>query len=168
MFPNENACDTWTLDSGAAYYMTYHREWFSSYTKLDMPLTVHLLTVQYQSYSNNRGYRGNIECEVFIAGAWVPRRIEDALFVPEFRRNLFSQSSVLDKGMLFNSSKSECEFTKDGEQMVCGVRDGRLLSGCSCGSSSQVMPVRVSQISLSHSRYKCGTKDLDIKTNVTC
>lgn len=39
--------------------------------------------------------------------------MENVLSVPDARRNLFSVTSVLDKGMQFNSSKDGCEFLKD-------------------------------------------------------
>lgn len=53
--------------------------------------------------------------------------MENILYVPIARRNLFSVVSALDKGMLFNYSKSWCEFVRDGVVKARGVRAGKLL-----------------------------------------
>lgn len=71
---------------------------------------------------------GRIVCEVSIDGKWLPRHLEYVLQVPSSRRYLFSQSSVLDKGMQLSSSDRECEFTKNGEAIVRGIRSERLFT----------------------------------------
>lgn len=52
--------------------------------------------------------------------------MEDVLYVPAARRNLFSVVSVLDKGMKFTSSKNGCEFAKSGVVKACGKRVDQL------------------------------------------
>lgn len=52
--------------------------------------------------------------------------MENVLYVPVARRNLFSVISVLDKGMKFSSSKNGCKFTRGDVIKAHGVRVDQL------------------------------------------
>lgn len=70
--------------------------------------------------------KGTIKFKAHVDGKWLPCRMENVLHVPTARRNLFSVSSVLDKGMKFNSSKDSCEFRKNGVIKARGIRTNQL------------------------------------------
>lgn len=115
-------CSSWIVDSGATDHVTHHGEWFSSFEHFKMPAKIHIGN---KSTMDALG-KGTIKFEALVNGKWLSCRMENVLYVPTARRNLFSVTSALDRGMSFNSSKNGCEFTKDGIVKARGVRVGQL------------------------------------------
>ena len=114
--------DVWIVDSGATDHVTHHDEWFVSFERFMSPVKIHIGD---KSTMDAIG-KGSIKFEALVDEKWTSCRMENVLYVPTARRNLFSVTSALDKGMSFASSKSRCKFMKDGTVKAQGVRTGQL------------------------------------------
>lgn len=63
--------------------------------------------------------KGTIIFEALVNKQWLSCKIENVLYVPSARRNLFAVISALNKGMIIKSYKSKCEFVKGAEVKAC-------------------------------------------------
>lgn len=115
--------DSWIADCGATNHMAKKIEWYTSFTKFQKPLQV---CMGNDSTMNALG-TGTIYFEAFVDGEWKLCHMDNVLYTPEGRRNLFSVSSAMDKGLDFHSSKDKCEFRNNGIVKACGIRSGNLL-----------------------------------------
>lgn len=70
--------------------------------------------------------KGTIKFEAAVDGKWLLCYMENVLYVPHARRNLFSVISALDKGMTFNSSKTVYVFIMNGTVKAQGVRISKM------------------------------------------
>jgi hypothetical protein len=118
--------DIWVVDSGATNHVTPHRDLFETFHTLEKPLIIHLGS---KSTMDAIG-KGNIRFEAMINGSWNSCVMENVLYVPDARRNLFSVTAAIDKGLIFVSDKNGCEFIKNGVVKARGVRSGQLLKMC--------------------------------------
>ena len=114
--------DVWVIDSGATDHITCHKDWFSTFECFVEPVTIN---VGNKSTMDALG-KGRINFEAAVNGKWLQCHMEDVLFVPSARRNLFSVPCAVDKGLKCSTSKTECVFTKDGVVKARGVRVGKL------------------------------------------
>lgn len=114
--------DLWIADTGATDHVTHHSEWFSSFERFTTAVKIYIGD---KSTMDALG-KGVIKFEAFVDGKWILYYMENVLYVPTARRNLLSVTSVLDKGMSFNSSKNGCEFVKNGVVKARGIRAGQL------------------------------------------
>lgn len=94
--------DAWIMDTGATDHITLHREYFSSYKEFTTPVKVYIGD---NSFMNAVGC-GTIRLEAEVNGEWLSCHMENVLYVPGARRNLFSVTSALDKDLLLYSTKS--------------------------------------------------------------
>ncbi|CAK1594594.1 unnamed protein product [Parnassius mnemosyne] len=109
---SEADIDTWILDSGASAHMSYRRDYFSElmdYGKNSGGTTVRLgnkkeLVVQ---------GCGNILINRCVNGKWEKSILEDVLYVPELRRNLFSEGMATRKGYVIIKKYNEALILKD-------------------------------------------------------
>lgn len=122
VFSAEGKNEAWIIDSGATDHMTFKKEWYSFFEAFSIPAEIHIGNNSVMSAFG----RGNIDFEALVNGRWTSCHMENVLYVPEARRNLFSVTRALDKGMTFSSSKDSCEFLLDGVVKAQGVRSGQL------------------------------------------
>lgn len=95
--------------------MSKNREWFRDYVELDTPK---LITIGDGNVIQGVG-RGNIDIMSFNGEKWIEKTLSNALYVPKLHANLFSESSVLDKGHEIHSCKDELQVF-DGDNTVSG------------------------------------------------
>lgn len=114
--------DSWVVDSGATDHVTNRGDWFTSFEYFKTPAKIYIGN---KTTMDALG-KGTIKIETLVDGKWLPGKIENVLFVPAARRNLFSVVSILDKGMKFSSSKNGCEFVKGGVVKARGIRIDQL------------------------------------------
>jgi len=84
-------------------HVTHHNEWFSSFEYFKTPIKIYIGN---KSTMDALG-KGTIKFEAMINGKWLPCYIENVLYVPTARRNLFSVTSALDKVCRLNHLKMD-------------------------------------------------------------
>lgn len=114
--------DSWVVDSGATDPVTNQNDWYTTFEYFKMPDKIH---IENKTTMDALG-KETIKIEVYVDGKWMPGEMENVLYAPTARRNLFSVITVLDKSMKYSSSKTDCEFVKDGIVKACGKHVGRL------------------------------------------
>lgn len=114
--------DLWIADSGATDHLTKNKHWFSTLSYFENPIKIHIGD---KSTMDAVG-RGDINFEATVDGKWSSYVMKNVLYVPQARRNLFSVTSAVDKGLEFKSSSTSCEFSRDSKVKARGVRHGRL------------------------------------------
>lgn len=112
----------WLMDSGASKHMCYIPEWFSSMREVDN-LKVKL------GNDDKLSVRaiGTIEIETLVNGRWSPMTIEDVWYVPDLKRNLFSEGVVTMKGFRIKKDDRKAEITFKGKTVAVAVRDSNNL-----------------------------------------
>lgn len=123
--PNDRA---WITDTGATDHITDNKDWFTSFECFKTPLKINIGD---QTTMVALG-KGTIKFEAAVDGQWIKSRMDNVLCAPSARRNLLSVTTAMDNGLLFRSSKNECEFVKDGIVKSRGVRVGQLFEMMIC------------------------------------
>lgn len=118
--------DVWFGDTGATEDMTDQRHWFSTYNCVPEGSL-------YVSVADNGKLpvhgTGTIRILRKLDGVDKEGYLEDVLYVPQLKQNLFSIGIAIDKGLLFISSGSTCEFrlhARTGSKVLEGIRHGKL------------------------------------------
>lgn len=110
---NRNRSLEWYLDSGASDHMTFCKDWFIEYEEFHQPIKVRFGNGSF-IYAEGQG---NINVLGFNGSTWCERHLLNVLYVPEIHLNLFSQNTVLDKGLVMTADRSKCEFQKNMEML---------------------------------------------------
>lgn len=115
-------CDAWIADSGANAHMTFRRDFFSSLRPNTEGIAVKIADNRVISASGI----GTIDIKEIIDGKVYEHELQDVLYVPEFRRSLFSITTVNKRGYSYHSYHDRCEFIRsDGEVIATGdLHDG--------------------------------------------
>ncbi|XP_011687484.1 PREDICTED: uncharacterized protein LOC105449802 [Wasmannia auropunctata] len=113
----------WILDSGASDHMTFHAEWYNrdEFTVYKIPRKIkvgnkHLIDAIGE---------GNINVEVFDGSKWISATLKKVLYVPELAHNVFSEGTVLDKGLTYEADQTECKFSQGNIVVATGTRIGK-------------------------------------------
>lgn len=72
--------------------MSFQREWFNDFVEINESVCL-----GDNSTCQVKG-RDNIHIQKYINGKWIDGRINDVLYVPNLRKNLFSTGVVTQKG----------------------------------------------------------------------
>lgn len=113
----------WWLDSGATEHMCYIKEKFKEFNTLDVHRQV---KVGNGSILDVQGIR-KVEVQAWSGNKWIKTDICDVLFVPDLDVNLFSLSTVLDKGLIMQANKDRCNLLdNNGHVRAVANREGRL------------------------------------------
>ncbi|CAD7087751.1 unnamed protein product [Hermetia illucens] len=109
--------DVWITDSGASRHITYRRDWYSEFES---------------SSGESISLGDNGVCEVtgsgtvlidrLVNGKWCKARIENVLYVPKIRKNLFSVGVCTDKGFDVLFKGKLVTINCDGEAFGVGVQ----------------------------------------------
>ncbi|CAB0040444.1 unnamed protein product [Trichogramma brassicae] len=103
--------------------MSFCKEWFSNYVKLKNPF---LIKVGDGKFVKGIG-TGDIHLEAYNGRVWNQITLKDVLYTPETPFNLFSVSSMLDKGYTQSADAKMSVFKNDqGCIIVRAVRAGKL------------------------------------------
>ncbi|KAK9870289.1 hypothetical protein WA026_006376 [Henosepilachna vigintioctopunctata] len=86
--------NSWYQDCGATQHMSSHKEWFNNYKPLKIQSSV---LIGDASELEGVGI-GDINLEAFNGKDWDKIILKNVLYVPKMPFNLFSVSSILDKG----------------------------------------------------------------------
>lgn len=118
---NENT-NIWYLDSGASQHMSSKKSWFIEYEELLHPIPVKMGNGEV-IYAKGKG---KINIKAYNGTYWIEKHIDNVLHVPDLQYNLFSLTSVLDKGYKLYSDHLHCSLKRNGEIVAVGERIGNL------------------------------------------
>lgn len=102
----------WILDSGASVHMTYKREFFhkyKAYANNDNNRTVKLGNKQDLEVLGE----GTVLINRKVKGHWQESILENVLYVPDLRRNLFSEGAVTRKGYVIMKNNEKALIIKN-------------------------------------------------------
>jgi hypothetical protein len=134
----------WVMDSGATEHMSYDINLFSDYTSLQSPKSI---IVGDGKIIQALG-RGKITLEAHNGQEWLETTLNEVLYVPELKMNLFSASCATDKGYNVTINQQNCIFKKCDKEEVSALayrknnlffmkfRPGSVNSAC-VGSSNE-------------------------------
>jgi len=93
--------------------MCFHREWFS---ELDHSYR------KFVSLGDNSTYemkeRGVIKIKMYVDGMWLNSKLEDVLFVPSLRKNLFSTGVCVSKGYVLKFESDNVKISRNNSIMA--------------------------------------------------
>lgn len=104
--------NVWILDSGASMHMTYKREYFCEFN-------------EYHADEKNRTVKlgnkhdievcgeGSILIERKVNGQWEESILENVIYVPELRRNLFSEGAATRRGYMIIKNNKRAQIVKN-------------------------------------------------------
>lgn len=125
LFNQEHLNDNgeWWLDSGATEHMCSQIECFESVTELKERRQV---KIGNGTLIEVHGV-GEIQVQAWNGNSWVKTILKKVLFVPNLAVNLFSLSTVLDRGFEMHSNKDRCDLLDmEGRVIAVAVRQGNL------------------------------------------
>ncbi|KAK7861884.1 hypothetical protein R5R35_001481 [Gryllus longicercus] len=114
-----NMENTWIMNSGASAHMSYRAELFSNMSAVSEGTTVVI--------GNNVSLpvigKGDIEIEKKIKGEWYKSVITNVLFVPDLRRNLFSEAVATKKGWTIMKEGKKAEILHGSKLIASAILD---------------------------------------------
>lgn len=112
----------WILDSGASKHMCFRREWFANLNENYREF----VSLGDNSICEAKG-RGTINIKMYVEGRWLDGRIDDVLFIPSLRRNLFSTGVCTSKGYVLKFDRDNVNIYRGDSVLACGVRQSNNL-----------------------------------------
>ena len=104
----------------ASWHMSFRKEWFTDLTACAL---AHVMLGD-GTPCEVEG-TGTVHIERLVNGKWIPRRIEDVLYVPDLKKNLFSVGTCMRKGLKVVFKVNEINFFLN-DSLVCHPRKQRL------------------------------------------
>ncbi|CAH2105332.1 unnamed protein product [Euphydryas editha] len=104
----------WLVDSGASQHMCRDRNLFTTY----FPLNNKSVIIGNGNEISALG-RGQVAVQVYDGRQWVNTIIDNVLFVPELKTNLFSVKCATERGYVVNLDNDLCKFYK--KNILCAV-----------------------------------------------
>jgi transposase InsO family protein len=115
---NARSEDVWITDSGASRHITRRRDWFSEYRVLTNGGTI--------SLGDNKECKivgeGTVLIEKCVNDEWRNARIENVLYVPEMKKNLFSVGMCTTRGLEVLFKGDYVNIHGDNELLAFGVK----------------------------------------------
>lgn len=110
--------DVWLTDSGASRHLTFRKEWLTDFREEKDGTTV--------SLGDNEACeiigRGNVLIKKLVDGVWCDGVIEDVLYVPKLRKNLFSVGVCTKKGLEVRFRGQTVQVVQDGAVVASGAK----------------------------------------------
>ncbi|KAK9744993.1 GAG-pre-integrase domain [Popillia japonica] len=108
--------NVWLADSAASKHMTFHKEWFTTFK----PISSVSIQIGDNSFVKAEGV-GTVSLMALVNNEWQPRTLENTLYVPNLRKNLFSIGAVTDKNfkVIFDDQKIE---VRKNQLVVKGIK----------------------------------------------
>ena len=119
--------DTWIMDSGSSSHMSYRREFFETLDESTKDVKVFL--------GDNRQLDvkgiGRIKIQKLINNKWFNSVIENVFFVPELKKNLFSEGIITKKGMKIVKEGNKVTIYAEKKIVAIGTRQSNNIQGSS-------------------------------------
>ena len=110
--------EVWITDSGASRHMTYQRDWLTEYQRTANGGTVSLGDGDECSVAE----KGVTLAKKLVGGLWSDARLEEFLYVPGLKKNLFSVGVCTKKGFDLIFKNNCVNIMREGEIVASGVR----------------------------------------------
>lgn len=111
-------CEVWLTDSGASRHMTYRRDWISNYRPNKDGGKVSLGDGEECDIAGE----GVVYVKKYTNGLWCDARIENVLYIPNLKKNLFSVGACTKKGFEVNFTRECVNVTRERKVVASGVR----------------------------------------------
>lgn len=132
----------WLVDSGASEHMCRNRALFTSFTNTSPKPII----IGNGAVISALGY-GQMAVQVSNGNEWVDTVIDNVLYVPELKTNLFSVNRATDKGYVMVTDDSSCKFYKSNKICAIAERIGnsfyldlRYNNNCEIASTAKLAP----------------------------
>lgn len=112
--------DVWYQDSGATHHMTGNLNWLTNVRPLDVPTQIKIG----DSSLLESTCEGDVHLKAFDGSKWYPIVLKKVLFVPNLAFNLFSLTTVLDKGFEQHATNDKCVVLENKKIVLMSERDG--------------------------------------------
>lgn len=167
----ESEENVWFLDSGATDHMSNRIEWFEDYEKFATP---RLVRIGDGTLLRAEG-KGDIVIFALVEDQWCEKHLKDVLYVPDIKLNLFSLSTVLEKGFTLSADSRNFKLIKNGRIAAEGIRRNRLYQllievksiecqvNVSDRISLQVWHERLAHQNFDHVRNVLKTMNIEVK-----
>lgn len=109
--------NAWLLDSGASKHMSFQKHWFSKLNE-----TNETVCLGDNSMCEVKG-RGTIYIQKYVNGKWIDGRIDDVLYVPDLKRNLFSIGVITQKGFNLRLTSENALIYSGNDLIAYGKRE---------------------------------------------
>ena len=108
----------WLTDSGATCHMTFRRDWLQNFTAIREGVRMG------DNCTRQAEGVGTIKIKRCIHGKWFDGTLENVLYVPSFRKNLFSTNISTERGLrvVFEDNHVELQMKETGEVVAQGVK----------------------------------------------
>lgn len=114
---NADIDDVWITDSGASRHITFRREWFSEFREC------HNIEISLGDNAKCQAKGiGSVRIKKYVNGRWEDGRIDDVLYVPKIRKNLFSVGVCTTKGFQVNFVDNFVNISRNGCVVAQGVK----------------------------------------------
>jgi transposase InsO family protein len=151
---NLSLSDVWLTDSGASRHISSRREWFTEFK----PTSGEFIRLGDDGECEING-SGRIAIKKLIGNEWFQSSIEDVLYVPKLKKNLFSVGVCTTKEYEVLFKGESVIFLKNNNVCAQGIKQGneiyRMMFITGCDKENNVMQVNFSSTSLKswHERY---------------
>lgn len=159
----------WIVDSGSTEHMCKDRALFTSFSNISPKPVI----VGNGAVIDAIGC-GKMAVQVSNGSEWIETIIDNVLYVPELKTNLFSVNRATDKGYVIVTNDSSCQFFKSNELCAIAKRIGnsyyldlRYKSNCEIASTAKCVPEDLNEWHrrLAHQNY-AYVKDILRKNNI--
>jgi hypothetical protein len=116
-FMCESVKDVWITDSGASKHITFRKDWFAELK----PCHGEKIALGDDGLCEVKGI-GTIRIKKFINGSWLDAIIENALYVPDIKKNLFSVGVCTSRNYSAFFSGQSVEIFRGQELMAQGAK----------------------------------------------
>ncbi len=122
-FLSESQDEYWIMDSGASAHMTHRREYFATFEELSDTSSVKLGNNEILEIKG----RGTIRIQKLNGNEWCDGTINNAMYVPQLRKNLFSEGAITSKGMKVMKEKNTAKIYHNGVIVAKAVKESNNL-----------------------------------------
>lgn len=117
-----NHNELWIKDSGATHHLTGNLKWLSNIRSLGTPIPVEIG----DSTKLKGTALGDVYLYAYDGNEWRQIVLKDVLFVPELSFNLFSVTTVLDKGYTQSATAEQSVIIDQGKPVLIAKRTSGL------------------------------------------
>lgn len=110
--------NVWLADSAASKHMTSHKDWFKTFNAIQVEDSY--VQIGDNSIVKAEGI-GSIELLALVDGKWEPRTLENTLYIPKLRKNLFSVGAVTKRGMKVSFDDKRMEV-RNSRLVAVGIK----------------------------------------------
>lgn len=114
---NSTTEDMWIFDSGASKQMTFRSDWMSDLRKHEDEC----VSLGDGTTCKVSG-RGTVHIKRLVNGQWLDGKLEDVLYVPDLKKNLFSVGACMKKDYKVIFKDDTVELFLDGMLKAYGMR----------------------------------------------